>query len=207
MKRSRHIHGTKRTRHNSGTPENSDDPDAANGDDSVVQIENNIYFYGVVDKRSIVLLVKGLAAANAEALKYAYSPSDARVYLYIHSPGGEAFVGLSAMDHIRLNPVSVVAIADGFVASAATFILLGAPERKAMANAKILIHQLSTGFWGKYSDLIDEMKNSKELMSTIKTVYQTRTHLSSKQLNRLLKKELHMSASGALTAGLIDEIW
>lgn len=200
------MHGTGRSRYNGDTPDDSDDADAG-GDDSVVQIKNTIYFYGVVDKRNIVLLVKGLAAANAEALKCAHWPSDARVYLYIHSPGGEAFVGLSAMDHIRLNPVTVVAIADGFVASAATFILLGATERKALENAKILIHQLSTGFWGKYSDLIDEMKNSRELMSTIKSVYETGTHLSSKQLNRLLKKELHMSASDALTAGLVDEIW
>lgn len=200
----------KRSRYTCSVPSrkaDASDDEQDDGPETVCQIQNSIYFYGPVDARNILLLVKGLFAANAEALKLAHWPEDARVYLYIHSPGGDAFVGLSAMDHIRLNNVPVIAIADGFVASAATFMLLGAQECKALKNAKILIHQLSTGFWGKYSDLVDEMKNSKELMDTIKNVYKERTKLTVGQLNRLLQKELHMSASQAMKAGLVDEIW
>ena len=46
----------------------------------------------------------------------------------------------------------------GFVASAATFLLLAGAERLAMPNAHILIHQIRTGFWGKFNDLLDEVR-------------------------------------------------
>lgn len=186
---------------------NDDSDDGQTEYEPVLQIDNSVLFYGDVSQANIMKLLKALSAASNEALKRAHWPCDARIYLYIQSSGGDAFAGLSAMDHIRLNPIPIIAIADGFVASAATFMLLGAYERKALHNAKILIHQLTTGFWGKYSDLLDEMENSTELMGTIKTLYQNNTKLNAKQLRRLLKKELHMSAQQALVAGIVDDIW
>ena len=185
---------------------NDDSDDGQTEYEPVLQIDNSVHFYGDVSQANIMKLLKALSAASNEALKRAHWPRDARIYLYIQSNGGDAFAGLSAMDHIRLNPIPIIAIADGFVASAATFMLLGAYERRH-AHAKILIHQLTTGFWGKYSDLLDEMENSTELMGTIKTLYQNNTKLNAKQLRRLLKKELHMSAQQALVAGIVDDIW
>lgn len=188
--------------------DSDDDTDAEGGENNnVLQIKNSVYFYGGVDHKSFLSLIKALDDASTDALHRSDWPSEARVYLYIHSNGGDAFVGLSAMDHIRLNRVPIIAIADGYVASAATFMLLGANERKALQNAKILIHQLSTGFWGKYSDLLDEVQNSKELMDNIKSVYEEYTSMSTKEVGRLLNKELHMNAGEALKHGLIDEIW
>ena len=175
--------------------------------DSVLQISNSVYFYGSVEQKSVLKLWKALDGASREAVEKTYWPSEARVYLYIQSPGGEAFVGLSAMDHIRTNRVPVIAIADGYVASAATFMLLGAQERKALQNAKILRHQLTTGFWGKYADRLDEVQNSRELMESIKNVYKDNTKMKDKELDRLLSKELHMNATQALHSGIIDEIW
>ena len=116
-----------------------------------------LYFYGPVEEKRNLALLRALHAASRVALERCDWPDQARVYLYINSSGGDAYAGLGAMDQIRLNRVPIVAIAEGFVASAATFMLLGAHERKAMTHAKVLIHQLSTGFWGKYNDLLDEI--------------------------------------------------
>ena len=187
--------------------EGDDASDAEDSGENVLQIKNSVYFYGAVDQKTFLKLIQALNDASADALERADWPCEARVYLYIHSLGGDAFVGLSAMDHIRLNHVPVIAIADGYVASAATFMLLGASERKALQNAKILIHQLSTGFWGKYADLLDEVQNSKELMHTIKGVYKQYTTMSAQEVERLLSKELHMNAQDALKHGLIEEVW
>ena len=187
--------------------EGDDASDAEDSSENVLQINNSVYFYGAVDQKTFLKLIQALNDASADAVARSDWPCEARVYLYIHSLGGDAFVGLSAMDHIRLNRVPVIAIADGYVASAATFMLLGASERKALQNAKILIHQLSTGFWGKYADLLDEVQNSKELMHTIKGVYRQYTCMSAQEVDRLLSKELHMNAQDALKHGLIDEVW
>ena len=188
---------------NDDEEENSD----SDSECDVTRLKNSVYFYCDVNNKSVLQLITALDAASTDALANSYYPTEARVYLYIHSRGGDAYSGLSAMDKIRLNPVPVITIADGYVASAATFMLLGADERKALKSAKLLIHQLSTGFWGKYSDLVDEMANSKELMETLRNVYKHRTQIPAKLLDELLSKELHISADNALVNGIVDEVW
>ena len=181
-----------------------DGPDES---EEVIRIDDTVYFSAEVNTKNVTKLVRCLHEANGAALTKAHYPSDARVYLYIHSSGGDAFAGLSAMDLIRCNRVSVVTVAHGYVASSASLMLLGADERKIMSNAKILIHQLSTAFFGKYGDLLDEVANSKELMQSFQKVYSQRTSLSAKKVESLLTKELHINATTALRMGFVDEIW
>lgn len=188
----------------------SDEPQAGEDDaedSSVLVVRECVHFSAPVEARYALKLLKALDEASEFALKNCTWPSDARVYLYINSEGGCAFAGLSMMDHVRLNRVPVVTIADGYVASAATFILLGGHERKSLRNAKVLIHQLSTTFWGKYADLLDEAQNSEELMDTFRTLYAQNTKLRGPKLNSLLNKELHMNAEQSLLCGIVDEIW
>ena len=184
------------TREDDETPENC-----------ILTIRDCVHFSAPVETKYTLKLLKALDEASEFALKNCTWPCDARVYLYINSGGGCAFAGLSIMDHIRLNRVPIITIADGYVASAATFILIGGYERKSMSNAKILIHQLSTAFWGKYADLLDEAQNSEELMETFRKVYAENTKLRGKRLDSLLNKELHMNASSSLDCGIVDEIW
>lgn len=173
----------------------------------VITVRESVYFSADVESRHVLHLVRAIDEASEYALQHATWPSEARVYLYINSGGGCAFAGLSAMDHIRTNRVPVVTVADGYVASAATFLLLGGYERKSMRNAKILIHQLSTYFDGKYVDLLDEVENSKELMASFRHVYAENTKLKGSELDALLSKETHMNATRSLACGMIDEIW
>lgn len=184
------------------TSENEEAPE-----NCILTIRECVHFNAAVETRYTLKLLKALDDASEFALKNCTWPCDARVYLYINSGGGCAFAGLSIMDHIRLNRVPIITIADGYVASAATFILLGGYERKSMSNAKILIHQLSTAFWGKYADLLDEAQNSEELMETFRKVYVQNTKLHGNRLESLLKKELHMNATSSLNWGIVDEIW
>jgi ATP-dependent protease ClpP protease subunit len=198
---------TMRKRVRGSTGDDDDDEAVQALESSVLTVRNCIHYSAPVEKRYVLELLKALDEASEAALQYCTYPTDAVVYLYIHSDGGDAFAGLSAMDHIRNNRVPVVTVADGFVASAATFLLLGGTERKSMRNAKILIHQLSTAFWGKYADLLDEVENSRELMESFRNVYGQHTKLRGKELDSLLKKELHMNAERSLSCGMVDEIW
>lgn len=186
---------------------NEKDEEIEGDDDSIIQIKDSVYFSAEVENKNIIKLITKLNDAADYVLQNTTNIYNARIYLYINSYGGDAYCGLSAMDHIRCSRVPIVTIADGLVASAATLILLGGYERKSMTNAKILIHQLSTSFLGKYVDLLDEVENSKELMDNFKTVYKTYTKMSEETVDTLLKKELHMNAKKALTYGFIDEIW
>ena len=184
-----------------------EEPVSEEDDNEVIDMKDCVYFHAEVCNKSIIKLIQALSNATKYALENCYDPKDVYVYLYINSSGGDAFAGLSAMDHIRCNKIPVITIADGFVASAATFMLLGGVERKCMRNAKILIHQLSTTFWGKHADLLDEVHNCKELMETLQNIYTTSTYIKGPQLKSLLKKEIHMNSTQAFDYGFVDEIY
>lgn len=193
---------TKRKRNNAKIEEEEDEEEA-----SILNIQDCVYFYCEVNTKNTLKLIECLSKATQYALANCTTLENLNVYLYIHSPGGDVNAGLSAMDHIRCNKIPVITIADGFVASAGTFLLLGGNERKCLQNSRILIHQLSTSFWGKYTDLLDEVENSKELMTNFKNIYISQTNMKEQEIQRLLQKELHLTSYQAKKYGIVDEIW
>ena len=73
-------------------------------------------------------------------------------------------------------------------------------------NSYMLIHQLTTNFWGKYSEFEDEKENMDLMMKTIKDIYKKYTKLPMKKLDEILKHDLMWDANTCLKYGLIDEI-
>jgi ATP-dependent protease ClpP protease subunit len=110
------------------------------------------------------------------------------------------------MDNIRTLKVPVYTIVDGFCASAATFLSVVGEHRQMTKNSFMLIHQLSTSFWGKYEEFEDEKKNLDMMMQMIKNVYNEHTNVPSKELDKILKRDLMLNANKCLKWGLIDEI-
>ena len=165
-----------------------------------------VYFHADVTKTTVLKLLKCVREASACALQHSHPLHQPTVYLYIHSGGGDAYAGLSAMDHLRNNRVPITTVADGMVASAASFLLLAGTHRLAFRHSHILIHQLSTGFEGKYAEMLDEMQNSNSLMDTLRTIYREHTTLPTKRMDRLLSKEIAMSAERCLKDGFVHEL-
>ena len=73
-------------------------------------------------------------------------------------------------------------------------------------NSYMLIHQLSTAFWGKYSEFEDEKQNLDLMMQTIKRVYKEYTKVPMGKLDEILKHDLLWDAETCKSLGLIDEI-
>ena len=128
------------------------------------------------------------------------------IKIHINSEGGDLFAGLSMSDAIRLCKVPVTTIIEGEAASAATIISVVADKRMITKNSHMLIHQMSTGFWGKYNEFLDEMKNQKTLMDIMKKIYNEYTNITIKELNVCLKKDIYWTPEYCLENGLVDEI-
>ena len=126
--------------------------------------------------------------------------------IFINSGGGSVVSGISTMDTILRCKVPIHTYVDGFCASAATFLSVVGNYRFMSRNSYMLIHQLSTQFWGKYSEFEDEKKNLDLMMNTIKNVYKEHTKLPMKKLDEILKHDLMWDAKTCLKYGLIDEI-
>lgn len=173
------------------------------------KVGSRIYFYSEVDRKTILQMNKSLFEVSNDLLKCQIdkdldmAPS---VKLHINSYGGSIFAGLSGMDEILRCPVPVTTVVDGCAASAATFLSVVGSHRQISRNAYMLIHQLSSGCWGKYADILDHKQNMDELMKRIKQIYKEYTKVPTKKLDGVLNRDLWWDAKTCLRYGLVDEI-
>jgi ATP-dependent Clp endopeptidase proteolytic subunit ClpP len=170
--------------------------------------ENKIYYYANVNRESAVELNKKIGELESKSLTMSKTldidtPS---IKVLINSGGGSITAGISSMDTILRCKVPVHTYVDGFCASAATFLSVVGEKRFMSRNSYMLIHQLSTNFWGKYSEFEDEKQNLDLMMTTIKNVYREYTEVPMKKIDEILKHDLMWDAETCKTLGLIDEI-
>lgn len=193
--------------------DDDDDYDnSASSDDSKdrVEVHNNyIYFYSEVKRPNNLTLNKKIVELGNKYTNISNSlnlDKPIHINLHINSYGGSVFAGFSSVDYIIQSKVPITTIVDGCAASAATMMSVVGSHRKINRNAYMLIHQLSSGMWGKYEELKDDMKNSDILMKRIKQIYRDYTKIPTKKLNDVLKHDLWWDAETCLKYGLVDEI-
>ena len=167
---------------------------------------NEIYYYEDIYKEQILELIYQIKTLTNElqyqSLRYNFSPN---INLHIYSDGGDAFMGLSIYDFIKNNKIPIHTYINGNIASAATFMYLAGYKRFMSQNSTILIHQISTSFWGKFEDLKDECKNTTELMKIVKDLYSENTLMKKKQLDDILKRELFLTYTECRKLGFLKE--
>ena len=168
----------------------------------VRRIGTQIYFHCEVSRKTVLQLVLHLQEARKEAVVN----GTGEVTLFIHSEGGDVYAGLSAMSHIKHCAVPVTTVADGFVASAASFILLAGSRRRICPYGNVLIHQIRSGFWGKYVDMLDEVKNAKGVMKTLRKIYREHTTMDVDTIKRVLNQEVALDAKKCLEFSIVTEI-
>lgn len=70
----------------------------------------------------------------------------------------------------------------------------------------MLIHELSSGTYGKHNSMnVDVICNNK-MMNDIKHIYRTHTKINKDNLDYILKKDIYWNAHECLYLGLVDEI-
>ena len=172
-------------------------------------VENKIFFYSDIDDISILELNRILVELDIKlqnlknVLGSDYTPT---IHLHINSPGGSVFSALAAVDTIRALKSKVYTYVDGMAASAATLICGIGTRRFVGAYGHVLIHQLSSEFYGKFSEMEDEIYNCTKLMQLLKDFYKRYTKMPMKKLDEILKRDIWLSAEEAVAYGIMDEI-
>src|SRR5205814_1331371 len=108
-------------------------------------LNERIIFLGTpVDDQIANLIVAQLLHLESE-------DPDKDISVYINSPGGSVYAGLAIYDTMQFIKPDVQTICVGIAMSMGALLLAGGAEGKRMAlpNAKILIHQVSSGFQGQ----------------------------------------------------------
>ena len=180
------------------------------GDEKHISVhENKIYYYSGVNRNSASELNKKIGELESKSLTLCNNldlEQPPTLKIFINSGGGSVVSGISSMDTILRTKVPIHTYVDGFAASAATFLSVVGSKRFMSRNSYMLIHQLSSQLWGKYSEIEDEKKNLDLMMETIKNVYREHTKVPMNKLDEILKHDLLWDAKQCLEYGLIDEI-
>lgn len=134
--------------------------------------------------------------------------SNAEIKIFINSPGGDADAGFAIYDMIRFITPLIKIICAGITASAAVIILLAAEKknRYSLPNARILIHQPSTGVHGSASDIQIEASEILKCREKINKLISNETGQSVEKVENDTKRNFWMSAEEALKYGLIGKI-
>lgn len=170
---------------------------------------NKIYFYGDVNRDSVLDLVRNIDELTKQfkILQFTYNLKDPPpIELHIHTDGGDVFSAISAVDKITNNTVPIHTYCEGIVASAGTLISVSGKKRFTTKNSCLLLHQISSQYWGNFSEFQDEIKNLDLIMNLIKGVYLKRTKFTEKELNKILKHDRYLDSEKCLKCGLVDEI-
>lgn len=163
---------------------------------------NTIWFYADIDMETCLHLNATLKKIDQEIA----NQSDPIIHLHINSFGGSVVAALATIDTIRTLKSKVYTYVDGGAASAATLISCVGTRRFIGKYSSMLIHQVRSESSGKLEEMEDEIKNTRQFMELIKSIYRKHTKLTAKKMEELLKSDLWIESASCLEYGLVDEI-
>jgi ATP-dependent protease ClpP protease subunit len=173
---------------------------------------NHIFFNNDIDEQNCFALCKEIRSLKNKLknVKNNYESKEEYnipIYLHLTTNGGCIHSAFTVIDCIKNLNYPVHSIVEGYVASAGTLISVSCEKRYITQNAYMLIHQLSSGTWGKMAEIDDQYENLKKTSEHIFKLYLDKTKIKERELQKFLKKDLNWNADESLKKGLVDEIW
>ena len=134
---------------------------------------------------------------------------DKDISLYIDSPGGSVYAGLSIYDTMQFIKPDVSTICLGMAASMGAFLLAAGAKGKrfALPNSRIMIHQPSGGTNGTAADIEIQAKEILELRSRLNTILSEHTGQSIEKIAVDTERDNFMSSAQAVEYGIIDGVF
>jgi len=165
-------------------------------------LNERIIFLGTpVDDQIANLIVAQLLHLESE-------DPDKDISVYVNSPGGSVYAGLAIYDTMQFIKPDVQTICIGIAMSMGALLLAGGAKGKRMAlpNAKILIHQVTSGFQGQATDI--EIQ-ANEIIAIKRRLEEIITHHTGQELEKVAKdmeRDYFMTSAEAQEYGIIDRV-
>jgi ATP-dependent Clp protease, protease subunit len=165
-------------------------------------LNERIIFLGTpVDDQIANLIVAQLLHLESE-------DPDKDISLYVNSPGGSVYAGLAIYDTMNFVKPDVQTICVGIAMSMGALLLAGGAKGKRMAlpNAKILIHQVSSGFQGQATDIEIHAREIIDLRKRLDQIIADKSEQPIEKVARDTERDFFMSADEAQEYGIIDRV-
>ncbi|MEU0540720.1 ATP-dependent Clp protease proteolytic subunit [Nocardia sp. NPDC005978] len=135
---------------------------------------------------------------------------DRDITMYINSPGGSFTALMAIYDTMQYVRADVVTVCLGQAASAAAVLLAaGAPgKRAALPNARILIHQPSSGgIQGQVSDLEIQAAEIERMRRLMETTLSRHTGRDAETIRKDTDRDKILTADEAKDYGIVDTVF
>ena len=165
-------------------------------------LEDRIIFLGeeVTEMTANVVVAQLLHLANENP--------DKDIQLYINSPGGSVYDGLAIYDTMQYIAPDVQTIGIGLQASMGAFLLSSGAKGKrfVLPNARVMIHQPSSGTRGKVTDQEISLRESIALKERLAAIMADNTGQKLDKIKADMERDYWLSAADAVAYGLADEV-
>ncbi len=163
--------------------------------------ERVIFLVGQVEDYMANLVVAQLLFLESE------NP-DKDIHLYINSPGGSVTAGMSIYDTMQFIKPDVSTMCIGQAASMGAILLTGGAKGKryCLPHSRMMIHQPLGGFSGQASDFDIHAKEILLIREKLNKVLAHHTGQTMKKVQADTDRDNFLSATDAVTYGLIDQV-
>lgn len=132
------------------------------------------------------------------------------ISIYINSPGGSVTAGMAIYDTMQYIRPSVSTICVGQAASMGALLLSAGAKGKryALPNARIMIHQPSSGgIGGQATDIDIQAREILTMRDSLNQIMSNHTGQSVEQVELDTDRDRFLSAAQAVEYGIIDEVF
>jgi ATP-dependent Clp protease protease subunit len=165
-------------------------------------LKERIIFLGTpIDDQIANLLV-------AELLHLESEDPDKDISIYVNSPGGGVYAGLTIYDTMQFVKPDVQTICLGTALSMGALLLAGGAKGKRMAlpNAKILLHQVSGGFEGQATDIEIQAREVISVKRRLEEIIALHSGQPLEKVSTDMERDYFLSAEEAKEYGIIDRV-
>ena len=144
----------------------------------------------------------------AQLLHLESEEPDKDISLYINSPGGSVYAGLAIYDTMQFIKPDVQTICVGIAMSMGALLLAGGTKGKRMSlpNAKILIHQVQSGFQGQATDIEIHAKEVISLKRRLEEIIADHSGQDLDKVSQDMERDYFMTSQEAQEYGIIDTV-
>ena len=130
------------------------------------------------------------------------------IAVYVNSPGGSLHAGLAIYDAMQYVNPDVSTLCYGMAMSAGSLILTGGAEGKrfTLPNARMLIHQPSSGFQGQSTDIEIHARETLALRARLDELYALHTGQTRERVHDDMERDRFFAPDDAREYGLIDRV-
>ncbi len=144
----------------------------------------------------------------AQLLHLESEEPDKDISLYVNSPGGSVYAGLAIYDTMQFIKPDVQTICVGIAMSMGALLLAGGAKGKRMSlpNAKVLIHQVSSGFQGQATDIEIQAREVISIKRRLEEIIAGHTGQPLDKVSKDMERDYFMTSEEAKEYGIIDTV-